>query len=95
MKKVKAPEQLSDDDLVTEIQDLIDEIGADGETRETMNEAEEALDEDGELSEERRKVLHALLLKLRDRQDKGDVQEEFIDDIEDDDVELEEPDDDE
>lgn len=90
MKKVKAPEQLSDDDLVTEIQDLVDEIGADGETRETMNDAEEALDEDGSLDEERRVKLRALLVTLRDRQDKGDVQEEFIDD---DDVEIEEPDD--
>jgi len=90
VKKVKAPEQLSDDDLVTEIQDLVDEIGADGETRETMNDAEEALDEDGSLDEERRVKLRALLVTLRDRQDKGDVQEEFIDD---DDVEIEEPDD--
>ena len=48
MAKHDSPENLSDDDLVSEVADLIEEIGAHIKVKNYANLAEEDLDEHGE-----------------------------------------------
>ena len=82
-------EKLDDDELLSTVADLIEEIGVGDETEEYVNEVEETLDEDGELEPEQRTKMLEILVALRARKERGDVYIEEPEDEEDDEIILE------
>ena len=89
-------ETLDDDELLSAVADLMEEVQISLEDEEYVNDIEEELDDKGELNEAQRTRMKEILGELRASKAKGaliedDVEDDLEDDLEDD-AELEEPD---
>ena len=81
---------LDDDDLMSAVADLMDEVRVDHDTEVYVNGVEEDLDEDGELTDEQRVRMREILAELGVLKQKGIlIDDDFEDDLEDEVEELE------